>query len=489
MQHVSGDPSLNIRGRGRIASVRDEEKTLHQNYSLLYVDKLLLLLQRYISDAKKITALVSIIPYMKLDLFGLQRKEKVYKSIIATVRDIFFRHSALPVLDACSKTMTFCMKSAPNAMLSEGRRLIRDCSVELEAKLSNAEAVFQSVSNSEEFNDPDLESLKLAFVRMLRLESSGSGIVSVETFDKVRAILTSYTSDSTVTLVLLQIMFSWIQWILVAYEDNSSSVSIVNVSDRISSFVSISCKILDSKAANKFKARVHSILVECLILQKGVLDKFQDKDVIPNKSVATLLWKFCEGNLEGFDSDESVEKDDDTFGNDFSDAMYSSDVEDIYRHLEHRDEISSIPLKIVAATARLVAFDVIPIDSCVAEMIVSHYVEHGTLCANIIKGMIRIIRQRTDLDPWELYFGALKCSFERYLSDTTDVRFALFQDLATRVSAAYGGVNFKGKPHIIQLLQKCTTFGIMEAPLRLEFIEVMVSSFASRLSPEGASQL
>ena len=115
--------------------------------------------------------------------------------------------------------------------------------------------------------------------------------------------------------------------------------------------------------------------------------------------------------------------------------------------------------------------------------------EHGQAGASIVKSTVKIVRQRTEDDPWRLYFGALRCSYERYLSETTDARFALFQDLVARISSAYGGVNVKGRAHLVELVRECAHHGLVRPPSRLAFVEQVVSSMASKLSPPAASQM
>ena len=511
LQRVSGDiaaPSATLRGKGRIAGLRDDDRASHQQFSALFVTKLLPLLQRFQADEKKVAALVSIIPSMKLEIFGLQRKEDTFTEILGAVRDAFFRHSASPVLDACSKTLAYCTKDAPDAMHAQGRRFIRECTVELQAKLKSAEPIFKKLARDDEDDDANVLKLRMILLRLYRLQDNGADVVDNDMFDNLDHIVSTHSMCPSLSLLVLRIMLSCIQWQVVAL-DRRDEASHADVSRKIDCLLERACHILDAEhedVADALKERTFFIAVDTLFLRRAadascapeaVTAIASSRDTASHERVMQSLWNFCDTKLDGFDADELSDEDlDDAENDEDEDGDVFEAGDPILEELASCNAAS--PLAVLAAASRLAAFDAVGSSATTddngdapwfAENLVSHYVEHGQLGANIVKGMIKIVRQRSATDPWKLYLGGLKASFRRYLADTTDTRFAMFQDLSSRISSAYGGVNVKGRAHVADLVRACVRYGTDKPPTRLEFVETTVLALASKLTPENASQI
>lgn len=125
------------------------------------------LLRKFMADKTKVSSLVEIIMFMKLELYSLKRQEQVAKSIlfhkgclfpvipslvkvtlsplfqsfkaaVRLIKDAFFKHGEKEALRSCVKAITFCASESKGELQDFSRGKLKDLEDELLDKLTSA---------------------------------------------------------------------------------------------------------------------------------------------------------------------------------------------------------------------------------------------------------------------------------------------------------------------------------------------------------------
>ncbi|CAN8285719.1 unnamed protein product [Cochlearia groenlandica] len=424
------------------------------------------LLRKFMADKAKVSSLVEIIMFMKLELYSLKRQEQSFKAAVRLIKDAFFKHAEKEALRSCIKAITFCASESKGELQDFSRGKLKDLEDELLDKLTTA------IKEVKDGNDE--YSLLVNLKRLYELQLLKPVLVE-SMYDEIASTVHNFRHlDEEVICFLLLNMHMHVAWSLhsitncetVSEDSLSSLLSKRNILfEELSYFLN---GVEDSRNyGNQLALRICAILTEewCLF-RKSNFDssKLDMLGYCPDNVLLKNFWKLCEEILST--SDETDEENEN-----------KEYVEDTNR------DVAAL------AACKLVTNDVVPKDYLGPE-IISHFVMHGASVTEIIKNFITCLRKKED-DISNIYLESLKRGFERYASQLSsdggesseDKSLEVCRELAGRLSGMYiGAARNKYRSEIMSVVKEGVEYAFREAPKQLLFLEVAILPFAMRLS-------
>uniref|UniRef100_A0A1J3HDI5 Sister-chromatid cohesion protein 3 n=1 Tax=Noccaea caerulescens TaxID=107243 RepID=A0A1J3HDI5_NOCCA len=423
------------------------------------------LLRKFMADKAKVSSLVEIIMFMKLELYSLKRQEQSFKAVVRLIKDAFFKHGEKEALRSCVKAITFCASESKGELQDFSRGKLKDLEDELLDKLTSA------IKEVKDGNDE--YSLLVNLKRLYELQLLKPVLVE-SMFDEIALTLHNFRNlDEEVICSLLLNMHMYVAWSLHSII-NCEAVSEASLSSLISKrdilFKELSYFLNgveeSRKYGNPLALRICAILAEewCLF-KKSSFDssKLELLGYCPDSVLLKKFWKFCE---EIFNTSDETDEED-----------------------ENKEYVEETSRDVAAiAACKLVMSDVAPKDYLGPE-IISHLVMHGHSVTEIIKNLITCLRKKED-NISNIHLESLKRAYQRYASEVScdggesrvDKCLEVCRELAGRLSGMYiGAARNKYRLEILSIVKEGVEFAFRDAPKQLLFLEVAVLPFATRL--------
>uniref|UniRef100_A0A1J3K5K3 Sister-chromatid cohesion protein 3 n=1 Tax=Noccaea caerulescens TaxID=107243 RepID=A0A1J3K5K3_NOCCA len=423
------------------------------------------LLRKFLADKAKVSSLVEIIMFMKLELYSLKRQEQSFKAVVRLIKDAFFKHGEKEALRSCVKAITFCASESKGELQDFSRGKLKDLEDELLDKLTSA---------IEEVKDGNDEySLLVNLKRLYELQLLKPVLVE-SMFDEIALTLHNFRNlDEEVICSLLLNMHMYVAWSLHSII-NCEAVSEASLSSLISKrdilFKELSYFLNgveeSRKYGNPLALRICAILAEewCLFKKSSfVSSKLELLGYCPDSVLLKKFWKFCE---EIFNTSDETDEED-----------------------ENKEYVEETSRDVAAiAACKLVMSDVAHKDYLGPE-IISHLVMHGHSVTEIIKNLITCLRKKED-NISNIHLESLKRAYQRYASEVScdggesrvDKCLEVCRELAGRLSGMYiGAARNKYRLEILSVVKEGVEFAFRDAPKQLLFLEVAVLPFATRL--------
>uniref|UniRef100_A0A1J3CPT7 Sister-chromatid cohesion protein 3 n=1 Tax=Noccaea caerulescens TaxID=107243 RepID=A0A1J3CPT7_NOCCA len=423
------------------------------------------LLRKFMADKAKVSSLVEIIMFMKLELYSLKRQEQSFKAVVRLIKDAFFKHGEKEALRSCVKAITFCASESKGELQDFSRGKLKDLEDELLDKLTSA------IKEVKDGNDE--YSLLVNLKRLYELQLLKPVLVE-SMFDEIALTLHNFRNlDEEVICSLLLNMHMYVAWSLHSII-NCEAVSEASLSSLISKrdilFKELSYFLNgveeSRKYGNPLALRICAILAEewCLF-KKSSFDssKLELLGYCPDSVLLKKFWKFCE---EIFNTSDETDEED-----------------------ENKEYVEETSRDVAAiAACKLVMSDVAPKDYLGPE-IISHLVMHGHSVTEIIKNLITCLRKKED-NISNIHLESLKRAYQRYASEVScdggesrvDKCLEVCRELAGRLSGMYiGAARNKYRLEILSVVKEGVEFAFRDAPKQLLFLEVAVLPFATRL--------
>ncbi|ESQ39447.1 hypothetical protein EUTSA_v10001288mg [Eutrema salsugineum] len=424
------------------------------------------LLRKFMADKAKVSSLVEIIMFMKLELYSLKRQEQNFKAAVRFIKDAFFMNGEKEALRSCVKAITFCASESKGELQDFSRGKLKDLEDNLLDKLTSA------IKEVKDGNDE--YSLLVNLKRLYELQLLKPVLVE-SMYDEFALTLHNFRNlDEEVICFLLLNMHMYVAWSLHSIINcetvsEASLSSLILKRDILFEEVSYFLNGVEEprKYGNQLSLRICALLAEewCLF-RKSNFDstKLEMLGYCPDNVMLKKYWKLCEGIFNT--SDETDEED------------------------ESKEYVEETSRDVAAiAACKLVTSDVLPKDYLGPE-IISHLVMHGPSVTEIIKNLITYLRKTED-DISSIYLESLKRCYQRYASelscDSGESRADKFleecRELAGRLSGMYiGAARNKHRLEILSVVKEGVEFAFRDAPKQLLFLEVAILPFATRLS-------
>jgi cohesin complex subunit SA-1/2 len=424
------------------------------------------LLRKFMADKAKVSSLVEIIIFMKLELYSLKRQEQSFKAAVRLIKDAFFKHGEKEALRSCVKAITFCASESKGELQDFSRGKLKDLEDELLDKITSA--IREVKDGNDEY------SLLVNLKRLYELQLSKPVLVE-SMFDEIALTLHNFRNlDEEVICFLLLNMHMYLAWYLHSII-NCEAISEASLSSLISKrdtlFEELSYFLNgieeSKKYGNQLSNRICAILAEtwCLF-RKSNYDsgKLERLGYCPDSVFLEKFWKLC---AEMFNTSDETDEEDEN----------KEYIEETNRDVS------------VIAACKLVASDVVPKDYLGPE-IISHLGMHGPGVTGIIKNLITFLRKKED-DISNIYLESLKRAYHRYSSELSSGReesrvdkcLEEWRELAGGLSGMYiGAARNKYRLEILSVVKEGVEFAFRDAPKQLLFLEVAILPFATRLS-------
>ncbi|CAL9227857.1 unnamed protein product [Arabidopsis halleri] len=424
------------------------------------------LLRKFMADKAKVSSLVEIIMFMKLELYSLKRQEQSFKAAVRLIKDAFFKHGEKEALRSCVKAITFCASESKGELQDFSRGKLKDLEDELLDKLTSA--IREVKDGNDEY------SLLVNLKRLHELQLLKPVLVE-SMFDGIALTPRNFRNlDEEVICFLLMNMYMYLAWSLHSII-NCEAISEASLSSLISKrdtlFEELSYFLNgieeSKKYGNQLSLRICAILAEtwCLFRKSNYdSSKLERLGYCPDSVFLEKFWILC---AETFSTSDETDEEDE--------------------NMEYVEETNR-DVAVIAA-CKLVASDVVPKDYLGPE-IISHLGMHGPGVTGIIKNLITCLRKKED-DISNIYLDSLKRAYHRYSSELSSGReesrvdkcLQVCRELACGLSEMYiGAARNKYRLEILSVVKEGVKFAFRDAPKQLLFLEVAILPFATRLS-------
>ncbi|KAL1226305.1 Sister-chromatid cohesion protein 3 [Cardamine amara subsp. amara] len=431
------------------------------------------ILRKFMADKAKVSSLVEIIMFMKLELYSLKRQEQSFKAAVRLIKDAFFKHGEKEALRSCVKAITFCASESKGELQDFSRGKLKDLEDELLDKLTSA--IREVKDGNDEY------SLLVNLKRLYELQLLKPVLVE-SMYDEIALTLHNFRNlDEEVICFLLLNMHMYVTWSLHSII-NCEAVSEASLSSLLSKrdtlFEELSYFLHgveeSRKYGNQLALRICAILAEewCLF-RKSIFDssKLERLGYCPNNILLEKFWKLC---AEIFNTSDETDEEN-----------------------ENKEYVEETNRDVAAiAACKLVISDVVPKDYLGPE-IISHLGMHGPSVTNIIKNLITCLRKKED-DISNIYLESLKRAYQRYASELSSDReepsvdkcLEVCRELAGGLSGMYiGAARNKYRLEILRVVKEGVEFAFRDSPRQLLFLEVAILPFATRLSVPDISDI
>ncbi|XP_010518519.1 PREDICTED: sister-chromatid cohesion protein 3 isoform X1 [Camelina sativa] len=424
------------------------------------------LLRKFMADKAKVSSLVEIIMFMKLELYSLKRQEQSFKAAVRLIKDAFFKHGEKETLRSCVKAITFCASESKGELQDFSRGKLKDLEDELLEKLTSA------IKEVKDGNDE--YSLLVNLKRLYELQLLKPVLVE-NIYDDIAFALHNFRNlDEEVICFLLLNMKMYVTWSLHSII-NCEAVSEASVSSLISKrdtlFEELSYFLNGIEESRKYgiqlSLRICAILgEEWCMFRKSNFDssKLERLGYCPDSVLLEKFWKLC---AEIFNTSDETDEED-----------------------ENKDYAEETNIDVAAlAACKLVISDVVP-KGYLGPEIISHLGMHGPCVTGVIKNFITCLRKKED-DISSIYLESLKRAYQRYATELSsggeesraEKCLEVCRELASGLSGMYiGAARNKYRLEILSVVKEGVAYVFRDAPKQLLFLEVAILPFATKLS-------
>lgn len=424
------------------------------------------LLRKFMADKAKVSSLVEIVMFMKLELYSLKRQEQTFKAAVRLIKDAFFMNGEKEALRSCVKAITFCASESKGELQDFSRGKLKDLEDTLFDKLTSA------IKEVKDGNDE--YSLLVNLKRLYELQLL-KPVLGESMYDELAMTLHGFRNlDEEVICFLLLNMHMYVVWSLHSVV-NCETVSEASLSSLISKRDILFAELTyflngveeSRKYGNQLALRICALLAEewCLF-RKSTFEssKLEMLGYCPESVILKKFWKLCE---EIFNTSDETDEED-----------------------ENKEYVAETNRDVAAiAACKLVNCGVVPKDYLGPE-IISHLVMHGPSVTEVIKNLITCLRKTED-DISSIYMESLKRGYQRYESELScdggesrvEKCLQVCRELAGRLSGMYvGAARNKHRLEILSVVKEGVEFAFRDAPKQMLFLEVAILPFATRLS-------
>ncbi|WJX79682.1 peptidyl-prolyl cis-trans isomerase precursor, variant 2 [Trifolium repens] len=426
-----------------------------------------LLLRKFISDKAKVSLLVEIVLYMDLGFYSSKREEQNFKKVLQLMKEAFFKHGDKDPLRACVKAINFCCIESQGELQDFARNKLKELEDEIITKLKSA--IREVVDGGDEY------SLLVNLRRLYELHLSTYVPIGNLYEDIVKVLRDFRNLEDEVIGLLLQNMHFHLAWSVQSIIDGesvsaASLTSLVSKRDallqELESFVNLATDSNDGgKSGSELAGSVCIMLPEtwCLLkmgnFRKTELERLGYQ---PNAYVVQKFWELCQQQLN-----------------------VSDEVEDDDVNKEYSEETNKC--NVLIAACKLITSDIVPKDYLAPE-IISHFVMHGAVVADIVKYLITFLKKRED-DWVAIFLEALKKAYQWHTVDSSgndnissENSFLECKNLAVQLSGTFiGAARNKHRSDILKLVKDGIEYAFVDAPKHLSFLEAAVVHFVSKL--------
>jgi len=114
-----------IRGAARDKQAAARAKA-RQEATLALRDDLQSLITKFQAEPAQVTTVIALIPELKLEVFSLRAEEKKLSSLLTVVKNVFFKHSEIWVIDSCSGALVTCARTGPDTTKDAARAVLSE---------------------------------------------------------------------------------------------------------------------------------------------------------------------------------------------------------------------------------------------------------------------------------------------------------------------------------------------------------------------------
>lgn len=435
------------------------------------------LLQKYVADKAKVSALIDMIVLLKLELFSLKRQEHSFKTILELVTDAFFKHGDKDTLRSCISALSFCLTESQGELQDYAQNKLTDLENELIGKLKLA--MKEVAVGDDEYSL--LVNSKRLYELQLKKDVSSEGL-----FEEMVKILEDIRDlDCEVVAFLLLNMYLNVAWGLEMIDGENSSESDLHVKSLLSHRDTL-FKLLEyyaqrlsevpkkGRSERLLSSRVCAILSEtwCMFRNsKFALTRLECLGYCPEKSTIKRFWNLCEQLLD-----------------------ISDETEDEEANEEYIEETNRDAILIVAA--KLVVSSTVP-KNYLGSRIISHFVMHGASVVEIIKKFVADLKKSSTEEISTLFFKATKQAYNRHKDFyeagdelLSNKSFSECRDLAVRLSATFVGAARNTQQSVImKIVKDGIEFAFKDSPRRVSFLEGAVLPFVLKLPTSNAIEI
>lgn len=509
-----------VRGAARDKQAAARAKA-RQEATLALRDDLQSLITKFQAEPAQVATVIALIPELKLEVFSLRAEEKKLSSLLAVVKNIFFKHSEIRAINACSDALVTCARTGPDTTKDAARAVLSEvvsttvaavnkAAVQLESTghrtLSAATAAYRE-SNGEK------ESAALYAARAATRRAQSISEVYPEGFatdpsgqEGLSRILELAAAGADMPAAVLgcagAAAFFTLMYTMATLDEENPDLAALGQLVAAQATLASQLEAIGNEAEKRGRS-ARDVAHAIASVQADFMNVFSAKILPealkeaayrPSDTAVNALWKGLEAGILPGTPGSAIEGN--SGGNDDIDAENS-------KVLIPGSENLSAPAEIVA---RLAASGGIPQYRQLAAQLLSYWESsHAPSVSNVAKEVVRHLKR---VDPTHLpsiYLAAMQASYMRFktaadsafesgnfsteeLAEKEEELFQPFLDLSAKIAASQAGFNAPAST-LVYIAEEGAKWALTSAPPQsIDFLQG-ASYFMVRVKGSAAAKV
>jgi cohesin complex subunit SA-1/2 len=463
-----------IRGAARDKQAAARAKA-RQEATLALRDDLQSLVTKFQAEPAQVATVIALIPELKLEVFSLRAEEKKLSSLLTAVKNIFFKHSEIRAINACSDALVTCARTGPDTTKDAARAVLSEVVSTTVAAVNKAATQLENTGHKTlsaataayRASHGEKESAALFAARAATRRAQSMSEVYPEGFatdpsgqEGLSRILELAAAGADMPAAVLgcaaAAAFFTLMYTMATLDEENPDLAALGQLAAAQATLASQLEAIGNEAEKRGRS-ARDVAHAIASVQADFMNVFSAKILPealkeaayrPSDTVVNVLWKGLEAGILPGTPDSALEG-----GN--SELMDSNDGRD-FKELIPGCENLSAPAEIVA---RLAASGGIPQYRQLAAQLLSYWESsHAPSVSNVAKDVVRHLKR---VDPTHLpsiYLAAMQASYMRFktaadsafesgdysteeLAEKEEELLQPFLDLSAKIAASQAGFN------------------------------------------------
>ena len=478
---------------GGTKAAKDARATSRRALTEALMSALPALLRRHGAHAQRAGELADCVRCMATEMYALKRQEKAFATLLALLRDAFFKQTEAAPLAACAASLAFAASGGAEALRDAGAAALADTLAQLAARLRKLAPAPGSAARRAAGGDAF--ELELALRRLRALQEAGCDARAAGLGPCLDDVLaprpTSATEGaqalaaSNATLLLL-----WGVAALAASPEAEGADSDADaLAEERDALVTHLAALHRGAPSAKLKRATFALLADVAWCCAAPALRASSAPAVlrrvgftPPADLLADMWSACVRALPPGAAAASQPA--------ASQLQADEEEEEAARRSAPADDLSAEAM--MACAARLVLFELLPPERAawLSGEIMALWCGHGAAAAELAKRVAAHARRTSASGYVRVALAALQSAYGRHAADEHSAESgAALRELGARLAASFGGgaVPAAARPLLAKLARAGLEWALADAPARLPFLPAL-QPFTAKLTADDRRQ-
>jgi cohesin complex subunit SA-1/2 len=480
---------------GGTKAAKDARATSRRSLTEALMSALPALLRRHGAHAQRAGELADCVRCMATEMYALKRQEKAFATLLALLRDAFFKQTEAAPLAACAASLAFAASGGAEALRDAGAAALADTLAQLAARLRKLApppgAAARRAAGGDAFE------LELALRRLRALQEAGCDARQAGLGPCLDAVLAPRPTAATegaqalaasnATLLLL-----WgVAALAAAPEADGADGDADALAEERDALVTHLAALHRGAPSAKLKRTTFALLADVAWCCAAPALRAASAPAVlrrvgftPPADLLADMWSACVRALPPGAAAASQPA--------ASQLLADEEEEEAARRSAPADDLSAEAM--MACAARLVLFELLPPErsAWLSGEIMALWCGHGAAAAELAKRVAAHARRTSASGYCRVALAALQSSYARHAADEHSAESgAALRDLGARLAASFGGgaVPAAARPLLAKLARAGLDWALEDAPGRLPFLPALQPFTAKLTADDRRAQL